>query len=376
MSKSKNVTVSKQQLTETGEEMEVAGAVAQIAGMAEVAEGLDDLAVAQQAVRVGVSEVAAGSSDLTRAADAAHVAKRMRDLSEIVAAAGVVDVAEGVDMLLKGGDVRAMGDIVGLMSKEELERGLELARLAGELWTVSDVVSVLQMPVLADFLEERGMHLQEIAVDQLLRFTGTRALAGAIKQTGKDIEVMGKQEMAEGVVRMAVSEAAAGRSAELSAASDALAAQAVHELDTAQVAAAVAQGAVAAGVTEVAESMVGFKVIAAMRTKCRRLQIEQSQASLMQVERPKELSDVSVAPHRHQQTGKRIAGASNGMLIKGRFATFNRGAGLRAQVFQPIWQQDLVGELVNHGCASRVEILLANRSETKSLGFFKNIDEQ
>ena len=88
----------------------------------------------------------------------------MQDLSEIVAVAGVVDVEEGVEMLIKGGDVKAMGAIVKLMSKEELERGLELARLAGELWTISDVAGVLDMPVLAEFLEERGMRLQEIAV--------------------------------------------------------------------------------------------------------------------------------------------------------------------------------------------------------------------
>ena len=127
------------------------------------------------------------------------------------------------------------------MSKEELERGLELARLAGELWTVSDVVGVLDMPVLAEFLEERGMRLQEIAVDQLLRFTGTRALAGAIKEAGQDIEAMGEQEVAEGAVRVAVSDAAAERSAELSAASDALAARGVDELATAAIAGAVAQ---------------------------------------------------------------------------------------------------------------------------------------
>ena len=119
-----------------------------------------------------------------------------------------------------------MGAIVKLMSKEELERGLELARLAGELWTVSDVVGLLDMPVLAEFLEERGSRLQDIAVDQLLRYTGTRALAGAIKEAGEDIEAMGEDEVVEGMVRGAVSEAAAERSAELSAASDALAAQA------------------------------------------------------------------------------------------------------------------------------------------------------
>ena len=138
------------------------------------------------------------------------------------------------------------------MSREELERGLELARLAGELWTVSDVVGVLDMPVLAEFLEDRGLRLQQIAADQLLRYTGTRALAGAIKETGKDIEAMGEQEVTEGIVRMAVSDAAADRSAELSAASDALASKGVDELSTAAMAGLVARDAAQTGVADIA----------------------------------------------------------------------------------------------------------------------------
>jgi hypothetical protein len=144
-----------------------------------------------------------------------------------------------------------MGAIVKMMSREELERGLELARLAGELWTISDVAGVLDMPVLAEFLEERGMRLQEIAVDQLLRYTGTRALAGALKETGKKIEALGEQEVTEGLVRVAVSEAAAERSAELSAASDALAAKAVDEMVTAEIAGSVAKDAAVTGVAEI-----------------------------------------------------------------------------------------------------------------------------
>lgn len=252
MTKSKKAAVSKKQLTKTGQELKVAGSMAKIAGVAEVAQGLDDLATARTAIGIGVAKVAAGSSDLTRAADAARVGERVKDLSEIAAAAGTLDVEEGVEMLMKGGNVKAMAAIVKMMSKEELERGLKLARLAGELWTVSDVVGILQMSVLAEFLEERGLHLQEIAVDQLLRFTGTRALAGAIKEAGQDIEKMGEREVEEGLVRVAASEVAAERSAELSAASDALAAQAVNEFDTAQMAGAVAREAVATGVAEVA----------------------------------------------------------------------------------------------------------------------------
>ena len=263
MSKTKRLSVSKEKLAETGEALEIAGTMAEIEGVDLVATGMDDLEVAKTAAAIGVAEVAAGASDLTRAADAAVVAGRAQELSEIVGAAGIVDVAEGVDMLMKGGDVRAMGAIVSLMSKEELERGLELARMSGELWTVSEVVDMLDMPVLAEFLDERGMRLQEIAVDQLLRYTGTRALAGALKQTGGEIEAMGEQEVAEGAVRMAISEVAAERSQELSRASDALAARGVAELVTADMARDVARTAAAAGVTEIA---AGAEMIGAGET--------------------------------------------------------------------------------------------------------------
>ena len=119
MAKSK-VSVSKKQLAKTGEELEAVGAVAEVAGAVEMAEGLENLEVAQTAVRIGVSQVAAASSDLTRAADAALAADRVQELSEIVGAAGVVDIEEGVDMLMKSDNVKAMGAIVSLMSKEEL----------------------------------------------------------------------------------------------------------------------------------------------------------------------------------------------------------------------------------------------------------------
>jgi hypothetical protein len=250
---SKKVVVSKQQLTKQGEELEAVGTVAEVVGAVAVAEGLENLSVAQTAVQVGVKSVAAASSDLTRAADAAIVSEKVQELSDIVGAAGVNDVEQGVDLLLQSDNVKAMGAIVSLMSNEELERGMELARLAGELSVAGGVVDVLDMPVLAEFLAERGARLQEIAVDQLLRYTGTRALAGALKDTGKEIEEMGQQEVEEGLVRVAVSEVAAERSAQLAAASDALASRATDELITAAIAREVAQEAVVEGVTAIAE---------------------------------------------------------------------------------------------------------------------------
>ncbi len=51
MSKSKKVTVSKKQLIETGEELEAAGAMAEVAGVVAVAEGAEKLEVAQSCRR-------------------------------------------------------------------------------------------------------------------------------------------------------------------------------------------------------------------------------------------------------------------------------------------------------------------------------------
>ena len=93
MAKSKRVSMSKAKLAETGEELEIAGTMAEIEGADEMAEGVADLQVAKAAGAIGVAEVAAGASDLTRAADAALVAERVQELSEIVGEAGIVDVS-------------------------------------------------------------------------------------------------------------------------------------------------------------------------------------------------------------------------------------------------------------------------------------------
>ena len=47
MSKSKKVTVSKQQLAETGEELEVVGEIAEVEGAIEVEEGVENLEAAK-----------------------------------------------------------------------------------------------------------------------------------------------------------------------------------------------------------------------------------------------------------------------------------------------------------------------------------------
>ena len=96
-------------MSELGEDLEIAGDVVATEGAMEMLDGAEDLDIARDAAAIGVAEVAAAASDLTRAEDAAFVAERVQHLSDVMGEAGVVDVAEGVDMLMTGADVRAMG---------------------------------------------------------------------------------------------------------------------------------------------------------------------------------------------------------------------------------------------------------------------------
>ena len=50
------MSVSKQQLAETGEDLEVVGVVAKLEGENQMVEGAEDLEVAQAAVKIGVAK--------------------------------------------------------------------------------------------------------------------------------------------------------------------------------------------------------------------------------------------------------------------------------------------------------------------------------
>jgi hypothetical protein len=185
--------------------------------------------------------LAAGASDVAEGLDALRAAEYLAQLSETVAAAGALDVAEGADMIAASDDIEALSAVVGLMSDDDLDRGMELARMAGELWTVSDVVALLDMPVLAAFLEQRGEWLQEIAVETILSFGATRAVAEAMGETGTRVAGLGADEVAEGVVRGVASGALATDSEALAEAGVALAAQGMVETAAAEAAAKAAR---------------------------------------------------------------------------------------------------------------------------------------
>jgi len=81
---------------------------------------------------------------------------------------------------------------------------------------------------------------------------------------GLKMEAMGAEEVAEGLARMAASEAMAERSAELAYAGVGLAERGIEEIETAAVAADVAREVVKAGVAEVAEGASEMGAAAAL----------------------------------------------------------------------------------------------------------------
>ena len=165
--------------------------------------------------------------------DAEVVADRLATLSDLVGVAGVNDISEGVELLSASDDVDAMSAMVGLMSLGDVERGLELGRVAGELMTIANVVDELDMPILSAVLDDRGMQLQNIATDVILRAAAERSLASLMAATGQQIGEMGEVEIEEGVLRTAASDIAAERSAELAAAGVGLAVRGAVEAEAA-----------------------------------------------------------------------------------------------------------------------------------------------
>jgi hypothetical protein len=228
--KSRRVSVSKRKLAETADQMEGAAIVAAITGEQEVIHGTEQLNEAREMEEVGTAFIAKGASDVTRAVDEKVVSQRMAVLSDVVATAGVVDVAEGAEMLAASEDVGVVSALVGMMSREDIEHGLELARLSGELHTASELMNSLKMPVMAAFLTERAVRLHEMSIEQIRLAISTDGVSQILSAAEKRITTLGENEVEEGMVRMAVSEAVTAESAARSKASEDLAVQGIQEM--------------------------------------------------------------------------------------------------------------------------------------------------
>jgi hypothetical protein len=226
-------------------------AIVEATAAADLAVGAESLDAARTEVRIAAAAGAASASDLTRAVDAEVVAGRLSTLSGVVAAAGINDIGQGAELLTASEDVDAISAVVGLMSLGDLERGLQLGRLAGELKTISSVVAALEMPILSAVLEDRGVVLQGIARDVILRGAATRALSKSIALTGQHLADLGLDEMDEGELRVIAAGIAAERSDELAAAGMAYAARGTAEAKIAGAAAGTARADAAAGIAGV-----------------------------------------------------------------------------------------------------------------------------
>jgi len=206
---SQQLSVNKQKLAETADEMEKAAVTAAIAGQQEAIVGAKRIQAAGDMVHDSAVMIARGASDVTQAVDEQVMSERMAVLSEVVGVAGVVDIAEGAEMLAQSDDVGVLSALVGMMSEDDLEHGLELARLSGELQTAGELVDELRMPVLSAFLTDRAARLHEMSLEQIHIAISTEGVSQLLASAGTKIGALGENEVAEGITRLVVADAAA-----------------------------------------------------------------------------------------------------------------------------------------------------------------------
>jgi hypothetical protein len=106
------------------------------------------------------------------------------------------------------------------------------------------------MPVLAAFLGDRSEKLNFMAVNTVLRASGTRALGTALAATGQDLSELSAEEVAEGVTRLIASAALEERSEELEEEGEAYAEVGADELMASETLGDVARDLTLEGITE------------------------------------------------------------------------------------------------------------------------------
>jgi hypothetical protein len=201
--KSKRVSVGKRELQETAEAVTVA-ALEGVAGLVQAIQGVEELRVARAVAAVSRDALAAGASDVTRGVDQIEAAEGLSKISEVVAAAGVVDLTGGAEILAESQDVEVQSEIVRALGKADLEFAMAIAAIAGQMTVVSDIAAMRDLPVLAVFLDDKGAELHNLAVDSIVRFGATRAVAKCMAQTAARVGKPGAGEMVEGMARAGV----------------------------------------------------------------------------------------------------------------------------------------------------------------------------
>ena len=214
--KSKKVAVSKTELEETAVGVEALAESRMEDGLIEVSAGAQELVAAKKVRRVARAAQTAGTVAVTHGVDQMIVADKLAKLSEVVAAAGALDVAEGIEALATSEDIHVQSAVVRFTEHAPSWRARwSLALSPGSWGSPATVVAAREMPVLAAFLEDKGNLLRVFAVDSIKRAGAARALAQAMAETGAKVGDMGANEVAEGLIRMAVAEEGAERSADL-----------------------------------------------------------------------------------------------------------------------------------------------------------------
>lgn len=237
--------------TPTMQDKEAANELAE-AGYQGIQQGVGKIAAARNVADESREALVAGARDVTRGVETMRTAQITAALSQVVAEAGAKDIAQGAVLLAASDSLEVQSAIVARLSEEDLSIGMDLAAIAGQLWTASDVVAALEMPVLAGFLEAKGVNLQGIAVEILLRFGASNVLADYIQQTGAAVGSLGADAMNDGVTRLKISQKMDTASEKMVEKSDELTAQGLVSMAAASGMRDAAQGLVMDGASQIA----------------------------------------------------------------------------------------------------------------------------
>ena len=228
--KAKRSSSNKSKGREAANGLKAAAATEATIGILDAAEGADDLQTASNVSAASRDLLAEGASDATRGVDALKAARRAGRRSKKAAREGVRDVAQGSELISASEELAIESALVSEMSADNLEQGMRLASIAGQLWAASNVLETLDMPLLSDFLDDKGQELQDLAVDVLLRSGATQGLARAMTATSAEVGELGIGEVAEGFDRLVESEELENQSELLEDAGEQLTDQALAEV--------------------------------------------------------------------------------------------------------------------------------------------------
>ncbi len=137
--------------------------------------------------------MAAGASDVTHGVDELVVADRLAGMSDVVAGAGMMDVAEGAALLEESDEIESLSLMLSMLGEDDLNWSMDLAGIAGQIMVAGDVVADLDMPVLSDFLRDRGNVLRQMAADSIFQAAATSEIAMALYRGWRRCRSFGRQ---------------------------------------------------------------------------------------------------------------------------------------------------------------------------------------